>query len=38
MTYLGLPPPSLRINLLNGNEMDRRHELEELVGDFPKFN
>ena len=35
---LGLPSKSLRALLITGFEIDRRHELEEIVGDFPKMN
>jgi hypothetical protein len=35
---LGLPSKSLRALLITGYEIDRRHELEEIVGDFPKMN
>lgn len=35
---LGLPSPVLRATLLNGTETDRRHEFEEVVGNFPKID
>ena len=35
---LGLPSPILRATLLNGTETDRRHEFEEVVGNFPKID
>jgi hypothetical protein len=36
-TKLGLPSPNLRQKLLNGTETDTRHEMKEIVNDFPKI-
>jgi len=35
---VGLPSKELRAILITGKEMDKRHELEEIVNDFPSIN
>lgn len=35
---VGLPSKELRAILITGQEVDKRHEFEEIVGDFPYIN
>ena len=35
---VGLPSKELRAMLITGKEVDKRHEFEEIVGDFPSIN